>query len=346
MLPLFARFIASSKTGRRLKSNGTRIRFGTVKQYRIVHDELKKFSEQKNFPLRMRKWNKLTTREKTAERNYWKRFYRLYTDYLFSIGCFDNYTGTHIKIIRTFFYYVKTELGIDAGDYRSFFYVRNENIPIIVLSNEQLQMLIHDTAFENSLPDFLKRTKDIFVFGCTTALRFSDLMRLTKRNLDQSATAVHIGVRSLKTNTDTRIKLPDYAVAIIEKYAAAKTLLPAISNARLNRNVKLLCERAGWTYEVGKTRERRGVQKKITRNGKCFRFCDLITTHTMRRTAITTLLNLGMTEVMVRKISGHQANSKEFYKYVNFSQPYIDNELDRVYKQLNSGFENNTNETN
>ena len=66
----------------------------------------------------------------------------------------------------------------------------------------------------------------------------------------------------------------------------------------------------------------------------------------MRRTAITTLLNLGMTEVMVRKISGHQANSKEFYKYVNYSQPYIDTELDRVYAQLNRKPENNLNQTN
>jgi hypothetical protein len=46
--------------------------------------------------------------------------------------------------------------------------------------------------------------------------------------------------------------------------------------------------------------------------------------HIMRRTAITTMLMLGMPEYLVRKISGHSANSKAFYRYVNFGQSYIE----------------------
>ena len=36
----------------------------------------------------------------------------------------------------------------------------------------------------------------------------------------------------------------------------------------------------------------------------------------MRRTAITTLLLIGVDEISVRRISGHAPGSKEFYKYV------------------------------
>jgi integrase len=71
---------------------------------------------------------------------------------------------------------------------------------------------------------------------------------------------------------------------------------------------------------------------------KGYRFCDLVTSHTMRRTAITTMLSLGMTEFMVRKISGHSANSKEFFRYVALSQTYIDKETEALlnaYRKLN-----------
>ena len=46
------------------------------------------------------------------------------------------------------------------------------------------------------------------------------------------------------------------------------------------------------------------------------------------------MLCLGMNEQIVRKISGHAPNSKEFYKYVSYSQNYLDKEIDEVYRKL------------
>jgi len=54
----------------------------------------------------------------------------------------------------------------------------------------------------------------------------------------------------------------------------------------------------------------------------------------MRRTAITSMLCLGMPEHLVRKISGHAANSKEFFRYVLLSQSFIDDETDKVFDKL------------
>ena len=65
-----------------------------------------------------------------------------------------------------------------------------------------------------------------------------------------------------------------------------------------------------------------------------YRFCDLVTTHTMRRTAITTMLSLGVPEQVVRKISGHSAMSKEFFRYVAFAQSYQDQETSRMFEKL------------
>jgi len=43
-----------------------------------------------------------------------------------------------------------------------------------------------------------------------------------------------------------------------------------------------------------------------------------------------------MPENAVRKISGHAPNSKEFYKYVQLSQKYMDNEIEKVFEQIKS----------
>ena len=53
----------------------------------------------------------------------------------------------------------------------------------------------------------------------------------------------------------------------------------------------------------------------------------------MRRTAITTLLILGVPEHIVR-ISGHSPNSKEFYRYVVIAQDYLNKHVMDAYDKL------------
>jgi intergrase/recombinase len=65
-----------------------------------------------------------------------------------------------------------------------------------------------------------------------------------------------------------------------------------------------------------RTRERKGEIIETWKNDKIgkktYRFCDVASTHTMRRTAITTMLSLGMPEQIVRRISGHAPEVKNF----------------------------------
>jgi integrase len=130
--------------------------------------------------------------------------------------------------------------------------------------------------------------------------------------------------------------LPEYAVHIIEKYKRHKKyLLPVPEKNTFNTNIKKLIELAGWTHEFPKIRMRKGKPVEIqNKNGKPFRFCDLISSHCMRRTAISTMLRLGLEENLVRKVSGHAAGSKEFYKYVQFSQTFMDEEIDKIHQKI------------
>ena len=337
-LLLFDRFIQDSRKGRRLQPNGKRISDGTIKNYEYTKQVLVLFCDKKNFSLRIRQEKYLNQREAEREKNYWKKFYNRFTDYLYKdCGYFDNYVGQQIKTIKTFFNYLNKDLALGVGLFYKQFYVRKEEVPIFPLMPEELSFLIHDQVFEASLCPRLREVKDVFVFGCTVALRVSDLLTLKRSNLRIVSGQHYLVVRSQKTATDTLIKLPSYAVSIIDKYKRKSSgLLPCFNKSNLNQYIKLLLEKADFKQEVTLLRERRGkaIIKKKGSVSTNLRFCDVASTHTMRRTAITTMLCLGVPEGVVRKISGHAPHTKEFYRYVLWAQSYQDSATEKAFQML------------
>jgi integrase len=337
---LYQRFVNDSKRGRRLQPNGKRISEGTVKNYEYTGSLMRRFTTDKAFNLRIRPARKLNQRELLTEKNYWKKFYKRFTDYLYDdCGFYDNYAGQHIKNLKVFFNHLNKEWPQGAGDFHKQFYVRKEEIPIFPLMPEELSFLIYNKEFEASLKPRMKEVKDFFVFGCTVALRFSDLVALRKSNIRVINGQHYLAVRSIKTDTDTQVKLPSYAVDIINRYSKLKQrLLPAFNKVNLNKFIKQLLEQAGFTHPVRVTRGKRGKRFELkggAEDGKqVLRFCDVATTHTMRRTAITTMLSLGAPEAVVRKISGHAPGSKEFYRYVHWAQTYQDAETEKMFAVL------------
>ena len=336
----FEKFLVDSKRGKRLQPNGKKISPGTLANYDFTRRLLGEFCEKKKFELRIRPARKLSGRKLESEKNYWKKFYKKFSDWLYDEqGYYDNYVGLNMKNIRVFFNYLNKDLALGIGDFHKNFYVRKEEIPIFPLMPEELNHLIYDKTFENNLSPRLQEVKDFFVFGCTVALRVSDLLTLKKTNVRVNNNLHYLTVRSIKTNTETLIKLPDYAVSILGKYNKQKTyLLPRFNKVNLNKYIKELLEKAGLTHAVNKTREKRGRMLEVNCNKKAgikvWRFCDMASTHTMRRTAITTMLSLGVPEQVVRKISGHAPNSKEFYRYVVWAQTYQDQEVDKMFARL------------
>jgi len=339
IIPLFKQFIRDTETGKRLKKNGERIKKGTIQNYKYVLTNFIRFTNDTGFELRICDASRLNKREFISEKNYWKKFYKKFTDYLYKKGCFDNYVGANIKIIRVFFNYIKYDKDINTGDFQRLFFVRNEEIEILVLSPEQLKYLIHNKDFEESLTPALRRIKDIFVFGCITGLRYSDIFLLTKRNFILQEQGLYLKLKSQKTKTYSYIKLPEFAITIYDNYKprlVKKSVFEKISLFNFNKNLKIIGEKAGFTSSIDVSREKQGklqnISKSIPKNG--YRFCDKMSSHMMRRTAITTLLILGMPEHLVRKISGHSHASNSFNRYVHYAQSYIDKEIDKVHHKL------------
>jgi hypothetical protein len=150
LTPLFKHFIRDSESGKRLKKNGERITAGSIVNYKYVLQNLVQFSTDTNFELRVCSILRLTARELKSEKAYWKKFYKNFTEFMYKKGCFDNYVGANIKIIRVFFNYLKEEKDLYVGDFHKQFYVRKEEIDILVLSPDQLKFLIHDKEFETN----------------------------------------------------------------------------------------------------------------------------------------------------------------------------------------------------
>lgn len=341
LIPLFEKFIKYSYSGRRLKADGSRVKHQTVDNYAYVLRYLKEYELKHEVVLRIKVMRSYNKRIIIAERNYWKKFYKQFTDFLYNDkNCFDNYVGTVIKVIRIFFNFLNRDMSIPTGDFHKNFYISKEEVPIVTLLPEQLQFLICNTAFEKGLSNSLQKTKDVFVFGCTVALRVSDLFAIKFNDIERVEQFYYLPVKTIKTGSVVRIKLPDYAVSIIEKFKSSakgrRTIFPPIPRTRFNNQIKEITELAGWTKDLGRQRMKRGVNTKtILRNdGGHYRFCDLVSSHTMRRTAITTMLMFGMKEHIVKKISGHSDNSKSFHRYVNLVQSYLDNEVDIVFNNL------------
>lgn len=336
-IPLFKQIIKESENGRRLKKNGTKISSGTIHTYKSILFNLERFELETNFKIRVCCILRLTLRELKSEKVYWRKFYKNFTSFLYKKGCFDNYVGINIKIIRVFMNYLNNDKDMFIGEFHKKFYVIKEEIEILVLTPEQLKFLIHDKEFEKKLTSSQIKLKDIFVFGCSTGLRFSDIFLLTNKNFEKMNGDWYLKIKTKKTKTYTSIKLPGFAITIYLKHKSndSKSLLFGSKNlSNFNRSLKRIGEIAGFNHTVDVKREKQGVAKMVAIKKNKTRFCDNMSSHMMRRTAITTLLIYGMPELLVRKVSGHSSNSSSFYRYVNFAQVYIDKEISKVHEKL------------
>ncbi len=344
LLPQFQKFITASATGRRLMPSGKKISPGTIQQYQCAYLLLEEFERKQEHPLRIIILHRSSLRVMQKEKNYWIKFFRKFSEFLYTQkGCYDRYSSSVFKIIKAFFHYLAVEKALPIGEFHKRFRIPVHNFTPVILSPSQLRFLITDKEFEQSLQKSLQRTKDIFVFGCIAALRLQDLMRLTKKNIQYTSEGTYIVLNTQKTGTEVKILLPTYAIAIIDKYKkkAGRYVLPRLAGSNLNLQIKVIMKKAGWDYSLPKIRHKQGRPIEIkTKTGNSYKFYDHITVHTMRRTAITTLLLMGVDETSVRRISGHAPGSKEFYRYVVVVQDYLDEKIKKAHTRLLEGDEN------
>ena len=201
--------------------------------------------------------------------------------------------------------------------------------PVIFLTKEELLKLycfpippkgttVHLTDYEGrpyektiTSCESLKRTRDLFCFCAFTSLRYSDMAKV--RRTDISDNCLHVTTQ--KTNDRLPINLNAFAKEILDRYRNLEhpkgLALPVISNQRMNKYLKELCEICGFNSPISRVYYRAGQ-----------RICEtkpkwkMIGTHAARRTFICFALSSGIPPQVVMKWTGHSD-----YKTM---RPYID----------------------
>jgi len=89
----------------------------------------------------------------------------------------------------------------------------------------------------------LERSKDLFLFSCYTAMRFSDVIKISTNNLHEKNRLIYV---SVKTNTKTELPLDKLfdgkPLKLIDKYSSEKsdTIFSAGTNQSVNRHLKII----------------------------------------------------------------------------------------------------------
>ena len=166
----------------------------------------------------------------------------------------------------------------------------------------------------------MEKTRDLFVIGCLTGLRRSDLNNLNnglwKLNEEQNT----LEIVAEKTKKRVVIPLHPYVRAIYNKYHG---VLPKLGDKHnCNEHLKNLGRLAGVNEITTKTENRGGKVETYK-----FKKYDLIGFHTARRSFASNMFLAGKPTYAIMQLTGH-TNERTFYKYVKATPEQIAKLLD------------------
>lgn len=286
--------IGDSTEGSRLTKNGKRFRPVTIKGYRTTLNHLLNYQKEKGLLLDFT--------------NIDLKFYGELTQHFHRHNYSMNTIGKHIKNLKVF---MKEAYNRGITDNTIFqnenFRVVEEETDQIYLNDNELQLI-----YQLDLSDIIRldRTRNLFIVGCYTGLRFSDLKQLRPENFINSETQLKI--KTQKTGEPVIIPLHWTIKEILKKYSGE---LPAIiSNQKMNQYLKEIGNRAGLKQTVSISLTKGGM--RLDRNYKKF---ELITVHTARRSFATNMFLAGVPTLSIMKITGHKTE-KAFLRYIRISQ--------------------------
>lgn len=238
-------------------------------------------------------------------------FYDDFVNYLTNVqDLAKNTIGTRIKNIKVFMNNANDKgYTQNQGHRHRKFKCMEEDTQTIYLSDREIE-----TLYNLNLSDKpkLDRVRDLFIIGCYTGLRFSDLSQLTPDNITNNGTRLKI--KTIKTGEMVIIPLHWTIRAILNKYS--NKLPRVISNQKFNEYLK----------DIGKTEEAKLTETVLINQTKGglryeskFEKWQLVTVHTARRSFATNMYLAAVPSISIMKITGHQTE-KVFMKYIKITQ--------------------------
>lgn len=266
----------------------------TKKQYKIVRNNISEYAD-------------LSKKRPTFE-DITLDYYLGFVDFLKHRGYSPNTIGARIKGLKLFMNEAY-ERGLHSNlDFRlKRFSKPSEETKAIYLNENELKA-IYDFDFSNNKK--LDRVRDLFLIGCYTGLRFSDLSLLTTKNINEENNTIN--VKTQKTGKMVVIPIHAFIRQILLKYN--NDLPKMLSNQKFNDYIKEVVKKVGIDEEIPIQREKDNLSyvDKVPKY-------ELITSHTARRSFATNAYLAGIPAISIMKITGHKTEAA-FMKYIKISE--------------------------
>lgn len=187
------------------------------------------------------------------------------------------------------------------------FTIKRDKLEVIALTQKEFDRIRELDLSENKKLD---KVRDVFVFGCQTGLRYSDLENLKRENIKTD----YLEITVIKTKQKLSVPLTATAQEVLNKYNTVLKPLPVISNQKMNKYLKELCRLAEINEPIEITR-----YKGSARETNVFPKWELISCHSSRKTFVTLSLERGMKAEEIMPITGH-VSYESFKRYLNVTK--------------------------
>lgn len=305
------RFIKEIKSGERL-FKGKRYEPSTIKNYTgfevqfleyqgiYTEERLQELKEKKEpiRPLKIVNFEDITI-----------DFYKQFLHFFNGKGYSPNTTGRHIKHLKVLMREAKEEGLHKNSEYqRKAFEAMTAKVENVYLTESELKKLFDLDLSDNKPHEIIR---DVFLCGCYTAQRFSDYSRINKAMVKPIAGGKVIELIQQKTKEKCIIPVRHELDLILQKYDYT---LPKTWEQKVNGGIKKIALKAEITEIINYEENRGGLRIK-----KSVKKCDLIKTHSARRTGCTNMYLAGIDTLSIMKISGHKTE-REFLKYIKIGK--------------------------
>lgn len=275
--------------------------YNSLRNHKQTLSRLKEFSKQFNKPL--------------IFENIDLDFYNEFVKFLISKNYAQNTVGTFIKDIKVFMNEA-TDRGLNTNlaYLNKRFKVLTDTADTIYLTKDELNLI---RTLDLSNNPRLEAVRDLFIVGCFTGLRFSDLEKLNSSNFIKDNSLIKL--KTQKTGETVIIPVHPFVKDIFMKYS--NSLPKSISNQKMNDYLKEIGKKSGLEENIiiGSIQGGRKVNESFLKY-------QLITTHTARRSFATNAYLANIPPIDIMKITGHRSE-RSFMKYIRVSQEQNANRL-------------------
>lgn len=237
---------------------------------------------------------------------YARRFPDLYKKVRRTKRGLNTVTGL-MKITRAFYAWALLKQYAVVDPFKGYQLLPEVYADPIPLMFEELDLL---AACELSGTEALVR--DMFLLHCYLGCRVGDLLKLTTHNINGDILS-YIPEKTIEERPATvYVPLHPKAIALIDKLKRPNgRVVPTINvsgKSGYNKTIKEVCRKAGIARHVI-------VIDPITRTPQTRELCDVVTSHTARKTFINCNYIETQDPALISQMTGHSPNSKAFARY-------------------------------